>query len=186
MRDVAYVFEPSAPSQPLFLERLRKAGKPYEVHRIGPYEVYTSPRRERLLPAYAFVPPHPIEQPRARIEIFGAPASASPGEVLAIPVRVTNTGVEGWSASGVGSGTYRVAVSYRWLTPQGAPVIVEGERTLLPADVPPGGTVELKARVPAPGQPGSYQLRVTLVQEGVAWFDQASGAAATCGLRIVS
>jgi hypothetical protein len=179
MRNVAYVFDArSAPVQKIFLERLRKTGHLYRLQRIGPFSVYTSPRRERLLPAYAFDLPRPIAKPAARIEILAAPGTAAPGGLLQVPVRVTNTGVDVWSADGLDSGTYRVAVAYRWLDSKGTAVVVEGERTLLPMDVPPGGAAELKARVPVPAQPGSYRLLVTLVQEGVAWFDQAAGAAA--------
>jgi hypothetical protein len=185
LRDVAYIFDGSQVGhQDRFLERLRGARKVYAVRRVGPYTVYTSPRRERLLPPNSFTQPRPIAQPRARIEILAAPATAAPGEVLAVPVRVTNTGTDSWPAAGLGAGTYRVAVAYRWLDARGAAVIPEGERTLLPADVPPGGTVELKARVPAPAQPGSYRLLVTLVQESVAWFDQAAGAAAVCPVEV--
>jgi hypothetical protein len=179
MRNVAYVFDAgSAPVQKIFLERLRKTGHLYRLQRIGPFSVYTSPRRERLLPAYAFDLPRPITKPAARIEILAAPGTAAPGALLQVPVRVTNTGADVWSADGLASGTYRVAVAYRWLDSKGTAVVVEGERTLLPMDVPPGGAAELKARVPVPAQPGSYRLLVTLVQEGVAWFDQAAGAAA--------
>jgi 4-amino-4-deoxy-L-arabinose transferase-like glycosyltransferase len=185
MRNVAYVFDaPAQAAHQVFLELLRKTGNPYRIQRIGPFSVYTSPRRERLLPAYAFSPPQPIARPAARIEILAAPATAAPGAILQVPVRVTNTGGDVWSADGLASGTYRVAVAYRWLDAKGAAVIAEGERTLLPEDVPPGGSTELKARVPVPAQPGSYRLLVTLVQESVAWFDQAAGAAAVCPVEV--
>ena len=185
MRNVAYVFDaPLQGAHLAFLELLRKTGHPYKIQRVGPFSVYTSPSRERLLPAYAFAPPEPIAKPGARIEILAAPVTAVPGAVLQVPVRVTNTGGDVWSADGLASGTYRVAVAYRWLDAKGAAVIAEGERTLLPADVPPGGTAELKARVPVPAQPGSYRLLITLVQESVAWFDQAAGAAAVCPVEV--
>lgn len=187
LRNVAYVFgDPASEAHRAFLERLRRAGTRYEVRQVGPYSVYTSPRGERLLPAHAFTTPRPLARPSARIEVLAAPATAGAGEVLAIPLRVTNTGSEPWSAAGVASGTYRVAVAYRWLDHEGAPVVTEGERTLLPADVPPGGTVELEARVPVPGRPGDLQLRLTLVQEGVAWFDQAAGVAAVHRVRVAA
>jgi hypothetical protein len=186
MSDVAYVFaDPASAVHRAFLESLEQTGKRYQVRRIGPYQVYTSSRRERLLPAYAFSPAAPLERPIARIAILSAPPETAPGRVLEVPVRVTNTGSEVWSAGGIGSGTYRVAVSYRWLGEDGAAVIAEGERTLLPRDVPPGGTVEVLARIPAPAQAGSYRLLVTLVQESVAWFDQAAGVAAVRPVRVV-
>lgn len=186
MRNVAYIFgDPASEIHRAFLERLRQTGQRYTVRQIGPYLVYTSPRHERLLPAYTSSAAHPLERHMARITILAAPATAAPGQVLEIPVQITNTGKEVWSAVGIGSGTYRVAASYRWLDSGGAAVIAEGERTLLPRDVQPGETVELRARVPAPTQPGSYRLLLTLVQESVAWFDQATGAAAVRPVRVV-
>ena len=47
---------------------------------------------------------------------------------------------------------------------------IEGKRTTLPGTVAPGEAVSLAATVVAPDEPGSYVLRVSLVQEGVAWF----------------
>jgi O-Antigen ligase len=46
----------------------------------------------------------------------------------------------------------------------------EGLRTLLPADVPPGATVRVRAVARGPAVPGAYRLRWDLVQEGVTWF----------------
>ena len=73
MGHVAYVFaDPAGESHRSFLERLRQTGKRYKVQQIGPYYVYTSPRRERLLPAFAFVTARPLERPAARVDILAA------------------------------------------------------------------------------------------------------------------
>jgi hypothetical protein len=47
---------------------------------------------------------------------------------------------------------------------------IEGERTILPAPVGPNQAIEAAARVVAPDQTGSFAVRITLVQEAVAWF----------------
>jgi hypothetical protein len=47
----------------------------------------------------------------------------------------------------------------------------EGERTRLPQSIAPRATADCVLGVRAPAEPGAYELRVTLVQEGVAWFD---------------
>lgn len=181
----AYIFAGAdRPTHERFREHLARRGARYEMAQIDGYRVYTSPRGDRLLPSFAFATPTPIAHPRARITARQVPATARAGEVLEIPVSLTNSGSDPWSAAGIGQGTYRVAVSYRWLDERGAPVVVEGERSLLPDDVPPGGSAELVARVPAPAAPGSYQLVLTLVQESVAWFDQVGGGAVTLPVRI--
>jgi hypothetical protein len=62
-----------------------------------------------------------------------------------------------------------VTLSYQWLR-DGKMLPIEGERTLLPGALVPGATVSVSALVVAPAEPGRYALRMSLVQEGVAWF----------------
>jgi hypothetical protein len=78
-----------------------------------------------------------------------------------------------------------VNFSYHWLNAQGEMVVFEGERTALPwglfydrnsvYDFGANTTAGLQAKIKAPDRPGDYILRLTMVQEGVAWFD-AKGA----------
>jgi hypothetical protein len=86
-------------------------------------------------------------------------------EAVVIPVQVTNTSTESWSSLG----TFPITLSYWWFR-AGQMLPVEGKRTMLPGTVAPGEAVSLGATVVAPDEPGSYVLRVSLVQEGVAWF----------------
>ena len=71
--------------------------------------------------------------------------------------------------------------SYRWLTPQGNVEIAEGERKLQF----PGtyfinhnsfydicNSIGINASIKVPDRPGDYILRLTMVQEGVGWFDE--------------
>lgn len=58
-----------------------------------------------------------------------------------------------------------------WLSRRGQLVVMGGRRTVLPHDVQPGETVTLNAAIQAPDQPGDYTLRVTMVKESVAWFE---------------
>jgi hypothetical protein len=100
------------------------------------------------------------------------------GRVARLRVAVKNPTTERWSALGRGGWGHQrsVRLSYHWLAPDGAVVVNDGLRTELPRDLLGGEEVELKATVRAPDQPGRFTLRLTLVQEGVAWFD-ARGAA---------
>lgn len=62
-----------------------------------------------------------------------------------------------------------MTVSYKWF--KGAEMLpIEGERTMLPARLGPKQAANIDVRVVAPNQPGDFSLRITMVQEGVAWF----------------
>jgi hypothetical protein len=52
---------------------------------------------------------------------------------------------------------------------------MDGKRTPLPAPLAPGGSVVLRLEVEAPTIGGSYLLRLSMVQEHVAWFDARGG-----------
>jgi hypothetical protein len=61
--------------------------------------------------------------------------------------------------------------SYHWLHPGGETEVFNGERTLLYPPLPPGRSLMYAVNVSAPEQPGRYVLRLTIVQELVAWLD---------------
>ncbi|MCP2249652.1 RHS repeat-associated core domain-containing protein [Lentzea aerocolonigenes] len=70
-----------------------------------------------------------------------------PGDEYTIPVTVTNSTTSTWRAADQ-------VVSYRWNLPDGTDVTTGGNRleTALPADVPPGGSVTVQAKVKTPIQ----------------------------------
>lgn len=179
----AYVFHQHEPQLATFLWRI--GGRETHLRRIGPYHVYTLTGGDRLFPPRRF-PPVSLRRHLAEIEVLAAPGTAAPGEAIIVPIAVRNTSDEGWSATGVdGGGTFRVSVAYRWLDPQGHVVVMEGLRTLLPRDVGPGERVELPARVEVPDRLGDLVLMLTLVQDGVDWFDAASGSRALMPLTVL-
>jgi hypothetical protein len=61
-------------------------------------------------------------------------------------------------------------VSYQWLDPDNGELHVEGMRTTLKKPLAPGETAEVTLRLLTPWEPGEYRLRITPVQELVAWF----------------
>ncbi|HET8568894.1 MAG TPA: SpoIID/LytB domain-containing protein [Candidatus Limnocylindria bacterium] len=99
------------------------------------------------------------------------PASAAAGATLTVPVTLTNTGNEAWTAGGPNP----VNLTYHWYDERGAILVWEGVRTPLGADVAPGASRQVTANVLVPSRGGLYQLRFHLVKEGVAWFPQQSG-----------
>jgi len=84
-----------------------------------------------------------------------------------VPVSVRNTSNFSWTPSG----DHPVRLAYHWFDKDGRKVVHDGERTVLASDLPVGSTAKLSATVTAPPTAGEYTLRFTLVQEGVAWFD---------------
>ncbi|MGA7123317.1 MAG: O-antigen ligase family protein [Polyangiaceae bacterium] len=91
-------------------------------------------------------------------------------EHFQVPVTLRNTGTITWHRAGPRP-TY---LSYHW-QPIGRPITnadFEGQRTELPADVPPGAKVQLLADASGPTTEGSYRLEWDVVQEHVTWFSE--------------
>lgn len=71
-----------------------------------------------------------------------------------------------------------VHVSYHWLDADNGQVVVfDGERTKLQPSLVPGDEREMQVLIVAPSVAGRYVLRLTLVQEGVAWLDDCDSSA---------
>ena len=77
-----------------------------------------------------------------------------------------------------------VGVAYRWRRADGTttagPLFTRTGR-----DVAPGETISVPFAVTAPHEPGSYELVVTLRQDGGPWFDEAAGVAARARVDVV-
>lgn len=97
--------------------------------------------------------------------------SVSPGQSLTVPVTVKNTGSHRLASGG----KFPITFSYKWFD-GGRMLPIEGERTLLPRPLNPGEEVAFAAKVIAPDQGRDLTLKLTLVQEGVAWFMTSGGA----------
>lgn len=94
-------------------------------------------------------------------------------EKATMPVTVKNTGNEPWPYKGIGPqgmGANRVGLGFQWFDKTGKLIEPQG-RALLPYDLMPGKSVTIEAIVYAPSQPGDYNLRFSMVQELVAWFN---------------
>ena len=76
------------------------------------------------------------------------------------------------SAFFVSAPPHPVHLSYRWIEQgSGRRLDREGERSRLPQALPPHQPLAHQVTVRTPPTPGEYILRLTLVQEQVAWFD---------------
>jgi len=91
-----------------------------------------------------------------------------------LAVTLKNAGGATWQTKGPDGGLLnKVFVAYHWLPAQGdKPTFFEGQRTPLPQDLGPGQTVTVNNVVVTAPRSGSFRLQITLVHEGVVWFEQ--------------
>lgn len=68
---------------------------------------------------------------------------------------------------------FPVHISYHWICGNSQTVVFDGVRSPIQPVLAPGATGCFDARVISPSLPDRYILRLTLVQEGVQWFDTA-------------
>ena len=105
------------------------------------------------------------------------PAEVPAGLAFDVPIRLTNRATSALDSSF----PYRTQLGYRWLREDGSVESGTTVRIPLPRALAPGETCDGSMRVAAPCTPGRYLLRLSVVQEGVAWFDDidpANGAEA--------
>lgn len=126
--------------------------------------------------------PLPASSLRASLEME-IPVRMTIDDVIILPCIVTNMG----DAIFVSAPPNSIQFCYRWFDGSGEPVGAgEWIHTPLPRAIPPGESVEGALRIGAPHEPGIYTLAVTLLQEGVAWFDDHAPASGVRGAVIVA
>jgi len=101
------------------------------------------------------------------IQLEGQVPRLAVSQSVKVPVSVRNTSNFSWNPSG----DHPVRLAYHWFDKDGREIVHDGERTFLAVDLPAGSTAKLSATVTAPPTAGDYTLRLTFVEEGVAWFD---------------
>jgi hypothetical protein len=138
-------------------------------------EPVAPPSAGQPAPAKKAVVPAPLKEFVQELSSSAPVRMLRVNEQVTLPVTVKNPGTETWPATGDPTGEYVVHLSYHWLDNAGTVVVRDGRRTRLPQDVAPGEAVSLAATVQAPAAAGEYVLRLTMVQEQVAWFDNQGG-----------
>ena len=142
----------------------------------------TNPARARTVDTLALF--HAVGAPPGTLRTSGTPLAAedmratvtarAPSKLETDTVYPMECSVENRGRSVFASAPPNpVHVSYRWLTRDGAPLAGNREplRTALPSLLPPRVPITCFVDVRTPSAPGAYRLRLTLVQEAVAWFD---------------
>lgn len=85
-----------------------------------------------------------------------------------VPLTIKNTSTATWD-SNVAKGP--VLAAYHWLDSEKKLLLLDGKRTYFSEPIKPGAETAVQLVVLAPKAPGNYVLQVSLVQEGVSWFE---------------
>jgi hypothetical protein len=141
------------------------------VHRLTASELHGSERRGFQLQFYE---DNTLPRHACRVRLAAeAPASVTAGSRFRVPYRLENRAERTLTPSY----PFRVHLGYRWFDASGAEVATgDAPRTLLPGPVAAGEAVQGWIDVDADCAPGRYQLRLSVVQDGVAWFDDIDPA----------
>lgn len=123
-----------------------------------------------------------LSRPAGKIIAQTSLQAVKASDYFEIPVSVFNEGVEAWHSYG----NHPVLLSYHWKRKDGGNLICNGVRTELQnLELDPGNTVDQKIKVIAPNEMGDFRLILTLVQEGVCWFEDRGFKAAILDISVV-
>jgi hypothetical protein len=172
---------PSRPIRhhPLWFRNLWDHGKPYwvRVFRLGVRAIDGSPvdAQVRFLGQEEF-PPRLFERTVISVDL---PMAAQAGAVTTVEVRVRNESRRTWRSDRL----FPVYVSYRIASIDGEGRRPrEAGRVALPEPVAPNGILSVPLDVTWPSEPGRYHVRVDMVAEGVAWFENVIGEPLRAGV----
>lgn len=118
------------------------------------------------------LPGYPVGHPvargghRARIGVTGAPTTMAPGATATLTVDVRNDSPVAWQPGA----SCQLRAGNHWIgRGRRAPAINDDGRADVP-DLGPGESAQVALQVTAPASPGTFELQVDVVEEGVAWF----------------
>src|SRR4029079_12174775 len=107
-----------------------------------------------------------------------SPVVAGPaGSRITVPVTVTNVGSLVWQP-------VAVTISYHLMSASGAVFVWDGARTPIPQALGTGQSATVNLAIQMPATPGTYEVRIDAVQEGVTWFSGQSIAPGTISLQV--
>jgi hypothetical protein len=89
-----------------------------------------------------------------------------------LPCRVENRGPFPLRSSGA----HPTSLAYRWFRESDPQPVLVGLRDPFPSPLEPGESQSITCRLLVPFETGDYVLRITPVQELVAWFDDVDPA----------
>ena len=109
---------------------------------------------------------------RAELSVVGDVRRMDPATPISLTVQVTNASDRRWALSD----TCPIRLGNHWLDAEGHMLVLDDQRVSLPSPLEPKGRVALPLSVTAPASPGEYILRLDVVQESVAWFQDVGSS----------
>lgn len=106
----------------------------------------------------------------AEITVLSFPAEVATGSQFTVKAIVKNIGDTFWLHKPVEIGGF-VALGAKLMNEQGLAVVYDYGRGYLSNSVHPGETAKTDITLTAPAAPGSYQLKLDMVDECVVWFE---------------
>jgi hypothetical protein len=123
--------------------------------------------------------PRPGGRMRARLEPRVQRVTGAPGDVLFLPVLVTNESTIPFTA-----GTPALGLSYHLADADGAMVSYDNRRSYFTEQLPPGAERVVELAVQVPRESGSYQLEIDVVWEGIMWFKDSGNKTSKVELTV--
>lgn len=133
----------------------------------------TSPTPASTSPSASANPNTANKKFAQKIQLVKPLKSGKVSETIKVPVTVENTSNFAWDSGSANP----VNFSYNWFDSSGNRVVFNGDRTPLPKVLAPQSSEKLNAVIKFPDRPGKYNLVLTMVQEGVTWFNDAGAQA---------
>jgi FkbM family methyltransferase len=134
------------------------------------------------LETIAKTPTSALSEPKGKITASAPGTVVKAGGSFEISVSVSNESNETWH----GYGKFPVHLSYHWKNSYGDFLIYDGIRTeLKKPEIFPGDIIEQIIYIAIPGVPGEFKLVLTLVQEGVAWFEDRGFEPAEIDIKVL-
>lgn len=110
-----------------------------------------------------------VVEPNGSVEVVDIPQTICRGETLRPKVRVTNNSAHDWYSDV----DHPVRLCYHWIKNTGNYLVYDGIRTSFADQVVQSkSTIEQIMEVNAPNEAGILKLELTIVQDGVRWFEQ--------------
>ena len=118
----------------------------------------------------AIVSQGPIEQPCGSIRVIDPPKAILPSSTIELVVEVENRNSDAWFSYGKNP----VHLCYHIYDPRGEVVVFDGIRTKFSApSLQPNSSIKQKMFLSTPDVCGTFRFTITLVQEGVMWFEES-------------
>lgn len=109
----------------------------------------------------------PQEMLRIALAVMADIPHGDTGGIATLPVRLKNDS----SITLTSEGDHPVHLAYHWRDRDGALVEWDCARTRLPHRIAPATALDVAVNIAFPAVPGEFVIEVTLVQEGIEWFD---------------